>query len=135
MQHWTGNIPRDLFDIRNLIHEVGYFTDIKEGIIFSFLCGKRPIHKLLNPHYIDQSAVFESHFQGMADNTGSPAKPCVVLCDRVCLYQATMQVYTWNTHGFTGDPILAYAVGLTRMDSTHSDVVRVRHTLTFVFAD
>ncbi|MDR0742938.1 MAG: nucleotidyl transferase AbiEii/AbiGii toxin family protein [Tannerella sp.] len=76
-QLWGGKIiaaldrqhPRDLFDIRNLINEVGYFTDIKEGFIFFLLCGKRPIHELLNPHYIDQSAVFESQFHGMTDNT------------------------------------------------------------------
>jgi predicted nucleotidyltransferase component of viral defense system len=76
-QLWGGKInaaldrqhPRDLFDIRNLINEVGYSTDIKEGFIFFLLCGKRPIHELLNPHYIDQSAVFESQFQGMTDDT------------------------------------------------------------------
>ncbi|MDR0713113.1 MAG: nucleotidyl transferase AbiEii/AbiGii toxin family protein [Bacteroidales bacterium] len=41
-QLWGGKInaaldrqhPRDLFDIRNLINEVGYSTDIKEGFIF-----------------------------------------------------------------------------------------------------
>jgi Domain of unknown function (DUF1814). len=76
-QLWGGKInaaldrqhPRDLFDIRNLINEVGYSTDIKEGFIFFLLCGKRPIHESLNPHSIDQSAVFESQFQGMTDNT------------------------------------------------------------------
>ena len=76
-QLWGGKInaaldrqhPRDLFDIRNLINEVGYSTDIKEGFIFFLLCGKRPIHELLRPHSIDQSAVFESQFQGMTDNT------------------------------------------------------------------
>jgi hypothetical protein len=61
--------PRDLFDIRNLINEIGYSTDIKEGFIFFLLCGKRPIHELLNPHPIDQSAVFESQFNGMTDNS------------------------------------------------------------------
>ena len=76
-QLWGGKInaaldrqhPRDLFDIRNLIHEVGYSTDIKEGFIFFLLCGKRPIHELLRPYSIDQSAVFESQFHGMTYNT------------------------------------------------------------------
>jgi hypothetical protein len=75
-QLWGGKInaaldrqhPRDLFDIRNLINEIGYSTGIKEGFIFFLLCGKRPIHELLNPHPIDQSAVFESQFNGMTDN-------------------------------------------------------------------
>jgi predicted nucleotidyltransferase component of viral defense system len=76
-QLWGGKInaaldrqhPRDLFDIRNLINEVGYSTDIKEGFIFFLLCGKRPIHELLNPHDIDQSVVFDSQFNGMTDST------------------------------------------------------------------
>jgi len=76
-QLWGGKIiaaldrqhPRDLFDIRNLINEIGYSTDIKEGLIFFLLCSKRPIQELLNPHLVDQSAVFESQFNGMTDNT------------------------------------------------------------------
>lgn len=75
-QLWGGKIiaaldrqhPRDLFDIRNLVNEIGYSTDIKEGFIFFLLCSKRPIQELLNPHLVDQSAVFESQFQGMTDN-------------------------------------------------------------------
>lgn len=74
-QLWGGKInaaldrqhPRDLFDIQNLINEVGYSPDIKEGFIFFLLCSKRPIHELLNPHSIDQSTVFESQFHGMTD--------------------------------------------------------------------
>lgn len=58
-----------MFDIRNLINEIGYSTDIKEGFIFFLLCGKRPIQELLNPHPIDQSAIFESQFNGMTDNS------------------------------------------------------------------
>lgn len=76
-QLWGGKInaaldrqhPRDLFDIRNLMNEIGYTTEIKEGFIFFLLCGKRPIHELLRPHYVDQSTVFESQFEGMTQNT------------------------------------------------------------------
>ena len=76
-QLWGGKInaaldrqhPRDLFDVRNLINEIGYSTDIKEGVIFFLLCGKRPIHELLNPNLIDQSAIFESQFNGMTDSS------------------------------------------------------------------
>ena len=74
-QLWGGKInaaldrqhPRDLFDVKNLITEIGYSTEIKEGFIFFLLCGKRPIHELLRPHSIDQSAIFESQFKGMTD--------------------------------------------------------------------
>jgi hypothetical protein len=76
-QLWGGKInaaldrqhPRDLFDARNLVNEIGYSTDIKEGVIFFMLCGKRPIHELLNPNPIDQSAIFDSQFNGMTDNS------------------------------------------------------------------
>lgn len=76
-QLWGGKIiaaldrqhPRDLFDIRNMINEIGYSTGIKEGFIFFLLCSKRPMQELLNPHPIDQSAVFESQFKGMTDNS------------------------------------------------------------------
>ena len=75
-QLWGGKInaaldrqhPRDLFDIKNLINKVGYSTDIKEGFLFFLLCGKRPIHELLHPNYIDQSAIFENQFNGMTDS-------------------------------------------------------------------
>ena len=76
-QLWGGKInaaldrqhPRDLFDIRNLMNDVGYSDEIKEGFIFFLLCGKRPIHELLRPHSIDQSTIFESQFNGMTDNS------------------------------------------------------------------
>lgn len=76
-QLWGGKInaaldrqhPRDLFDVKNLINDIGYSTEIKEGFIFFLLCSKRPIQELLNPHPIDQSAVFESQFNGMTDNS------------------------------------------------------------------
>lgn len=74
-QLWGGKInaaldrqhPRDLFDVRNLINEIGYSDEIKDGFIFFLLCGKRPIQELLNSRLIDQSAVFESQFNGMTD--------------------------------------------------------------------
>jgi len=76
-QLWGGKMvaaldrqhPRDLFDIRNLIHEIGYSAEIKEGFIFFLLCSKRPMHELLNPNLIDQSAVFKNQFDGMTDHS------------------------------------------------------------------
>lgn len=74
-QLWGGKInaaldrqhPRDLFDVRNMMNEIGYSTAIKEGFLFFLLCGKRPIHEMLRPRSVDQSAVFESQFKGMTD--------------------------------------------------------------------
>ncbi len=76
-QLWGGKInaaldrqhPRDLFDVKNLMTEIGYYDEIKEGFLFFVLCGKRPIHELLMPHAVDQSAVFESQFSGMTDDS------------------------------------------------------------------
>lgn len=75
-QLWGGKInaaldrqhPRDLFDIKNLLNNNGFSSEIKEGFIFFLLCGKRPIYELLKPHSIDHSAVFESQFKGMTDS-------------------------------------------------------------------
>ncbi|MCE5345698.1 MAG: nucleotidyl transferase AbiEii/AbiGii toxin family protein [Bacteroidales bacterium] len=76
-QLWGGKIiaaldrqhPRDLFDIRNLINEIGYSNEIKEGFLFFLLCSKRPMFELLRPRLLDQSAVFESQFNGLTDNS------------------------------------------------------------------
>lgn len=76
-QLWGGKInaaldrqhPRDLFDVRHLMDEIGYSADIKEGFIFFLLCGKRPMHEVLKPHHVDQFAVFESQFKGMTDSS------------------------------------------------------------------
>jgi len=76
-QLWGGKIiaaldrqhPRDLFDIRNLINEIGYSAEIKDGFLFFLICSKRPLFELLRPHLLDQSALFESQFNGLTDNS------------------------------------------------------------------
>jgi predicted nucleotidyltransferase component of viral defense system len=73
-QLWGGKInaaldrqhPRDLFDVRNMFNEIGYTDEIKTGFLFFLLGGKRPFHELLNPQRIEQRAVFDSQFIGMA---------------------------------------------------------------------
>lgn len=76
-QLWGGKIiaaldrqhPRDLFDIRNLINEIGYSNEIKDGFLFFLLCSKRPVFELLSPRLLNQYAVFESQFNGLTDNS------------------------------------------------------------------
>lgn len=76
-QLWGGKIiaaldrqhPRDLFDIRNLINDIGYSIEIKEGFLFFILCSKRPIYELLRPNLLDQTTVFKSQFTGLTDNS------------------------------------------------------------------
>jgi predicted nucleotidyltransferase component of viral defense system len=74
-QLWGGKIiaaldrqhPRDLFDINNLLSTIGFTDDIKRGFIFFLLCGKRPIHEILNPQLNNQEPLFDSQFDGMTD--------------------------------------------------------------------
>ncbi|MDR1610862.1 MAG: nucleotidyl transferase AbiEii/AbiGii toxin family protein [Candidatus Symbiothrix sp.] len=74
-QLWGGKInaaldrqhPRDMFDVRNLLNNIGLTEKIKTGFIFFLLCGKRPFHELLNPQRINQKTVFDSQFSGMSN--------------------------------------------------------------------
>jgi predicted nucleotidyltransferase component of viral defense system len=74
-QLWGGKIcaalerqhPRDIFDVKNMLNEIGFTEEIQQGFLFFLLCGKRPIHEVLKPNFIDQRAVFASQFAGMTD--------------------------------------------------------------------
>ena len=74
-QLWGGKIcaalerqhPRDIFDVRNMLNEIGFTEEIKQGFLFFLLCGKRPLHEVLKPNFIDQQIVFTSQFAGMTD--------------------------------------------------------------------
>ena len=59
--------PRDLFDVKYLLDEIGLNDRIKDGLIFSLLSSNRPIYELLNPHRTDQRPAFENQFTGMTD--------------------------------------------------------------------
>ncbi len=75
-QLWGGKInaalerqhPRDVFDVKNMLQIVGLTEEIKQGFLFFLLCVKRPIDEVLNPHFTDQSAVFQSQFLGMTND-------------------------------------------------------------------
>jgi predicted nucleotidyltransferase component of viral defense system len=72
-QLWGGKIcaalerqhPRDIYDVKNMLTEVGFTEEIKQGFLFFLLCSKRPIHEVLKPNPIDQKVVFDSQFSGM----------------------------------------------------------------------
>lgn len=74
-QLWGGKInaalerqhPRDIFDVKNMLQTTGLTEEIKQGFLFFLLCVKRPIDEVLNPNFIDQSAVFKSQFSGMTN--------------------------------------------------------------------
>jgi len=74
-QLWGGKInaalerqhPRDIFDVKNMLQEIGFTEEIKRGFLFFLLCGKRPIDEILNPNFTNQKVIFESQFSGMTN--------------------------------------------------------------------
>jgi hypothetical protein len=74
-QLWGGKMnaaldrqhPRDLFDMRNFYQNHTLTDDIKRGFLYFLLCGKRPIHEVLQPKDIDQRGVLLNQFIGMSD--------------------------------------------------------------------
>lgn len=59
--------PRDLFDVKKMLESTGYTEEIHNGFLFCLLSSKHPIHEILQPNLINQKAVLESQFSGMAD--------------------------------------------------------------------
>ena len=74
-QLWGGKInaalerqhPRDIFDVKSMLKEIGFTEEIKQGFLFFLLCGKRPIDEILNPNFINQKTIFNSQFSGMTN--------------------------------------------------------------------
>ena len=74
-QLWGGKInaalerqhPRDIFDVKNMLHEIGFTEEIKQGFMFFLLCGKRPIDEILKPNFLNPKVIFQSQFTGMTE--------------------------------------------------------------------
>lgn len=74
-QLWGGKLnaalerqhPRDIFDVKSMLQEIGFTEEIKQGFLFFLLCGKRPIDEVLNPNFTNQRVVFDSQFLGMTN--------------------------------------------------------------------
>lgn len=58
--------PRDLFDIKYLLENEGFTTDIKKGVLLLLLSSNRPINEMLNPNLIDQRETMTNQFAGMS---------------------------------------------------------------------
>lgn len=58
--------PRDLFDVKYLLDNEGFSSQIKKGFFLCLLSGDRPIHEIINPNLQDQRLTFENHFIGMS---------------------------------------------------------------------
>jgi len=59
--------PRDLFDVAQFFKRGGTVYDVKGGFIALALGHNRPLHEILAPNMIDQTATFDSQFAGMSD--------------------------------------------------------------------
>ena len=59
--------PRDLFDTKLLLENVGFTNEIKRGFMFALIGSNRPTHEMLEPNLLDQKTAFENQFEGMSD--------------------------------------------------------------------
>ncbi len=59
--------PRDLFDVAQFFAGGGTVGDVKGGFLALALGHNRPLHEILAPNLLDQSATFDSQFAGMSD--------------------------------------------------------------------
>jgi predicted nucleotidyltransferase component of viral defense system len=61
--------PRDFFDIRALLDNEGISSDLMDVFIVYLISSNQPTSKLLDPHLIDISKVYEKEFVGMVRET------------------------------------------------------------------
>ncbi len=59
--------PRDLFDVKYLLENVGFTDEIRRGFIYCLLCSDRPMNELLVPNFQDQRRTMQNHFAGMSE--------------------------------------------------------------------
>lgn len=57
--------PRDLFDVKLLLENEGFTSEMVPGLLLSILSSNRPINELLNPNLLDQRSALINQFEGM----------------------------------------------------------------------
>lgn len=67
----TGSIPRDLFDVRDLLANEGVDDALRRAFIVYLLSHDRPMSEVLAPTRLDISREFTHGFQGMIDQAAS----------------------------------------------------------------
>lgn len=58
--------PRDLFDVKLMLDDIGFTDEIRHGMIAALVSHSRPIAELLQPNQRDQSETYKAKFEGMA---------------------------------------------------------------------
>ena len=61
--------PRDLFDIKFLLENEGFTTEVKDSFLFYLISHNRPINELLNPNFKDITREYRDEFLEMAQVT------------------------------------------------------------------
>lgn len=59
--------PRDLFDVKYLLENEGFTSQIKEGFLYCLLCSDRPVIEIVCPNFQDQRSALNNQFTGMTD--------------------------------------------------------------------
>lgn len=67
MPRWTGQHPRDLFDIKLLLENEGFGEDLRKAFLVYFISHPRPIAEVLCPTSKDIRHVFEAEFAQMTE--------------------------------------------------------------------
>lgn len=65
--------PRDLFDVKILLEQEGFSSDLLDLLVIYLISSNRPISELLAPNLLPLQSVFEQQFQGMSQQTVSVA--------------------------------------------------------------
>ncbi len=58
--------PRDFFDIKQLLEKEGITENIRKAFLIYLISHSRPLVELLNPNFIDISAIYKNEFSGMS---------------------------------------------------------------------
>jgi len=63
--------PRDIFDVKYLLENEGFNTEIKIGFLLCLLSSNRPLEEMLYPNLLDQSLSMINQFSSMSTESYS----------------------------------------------------------------
>ena len=59
--------PRDLFDMKYLLANVGFSDEVKRGFLLCLLSSDRPVNEVIAPNFQDQRSALYNQFAGMTN--------------------------------------------------------------------
>ena len=59
--------PRDLFDVKYLLKDIGINDEIKSGLMLALVSSNQALENLLHPNLLDQKAAMQNQFSGMTE--------------------------------------------------------------------